>query len=435
MTGILREHGHATASSAVPLDALHCGHQSELQRLSQALYSNSKHLLGQKAADAPHSARAANSDWLNAVSKATGVDIAGDELQNLAIDVFWLLRSDTVDQHAVSMLLGSGISAQHLADLQAARTALAKERQKLQLPDDLPEDVSEARFAQSAETNWPASWEEAMQGLYSQSTVLSQTISHERIVGAQSHQVSVADAEAQWKAYKEAAKVVPTAEPEDIPHVMDGRERTVAKMNLTALERIVCRITGQPPPSKGGDESVLLLTARALLHSDRPDAAAGELVDVLGLSHMDQISHIVTMREVCWTVIAVTLVVTSCARHTGGTILAKEREIRVAGCDKQLKASTGYPPCTGAGCAVPSCDPGSSAGEYHITEGDPEARAQSSKEEEPSCYASEPEWDRPGTGLCIWLGSAAGVWLCSHLLLHFLCYLDENKFIFELFSI
>lgn len=301
LTGILRGHGYPTASSTVPIDRLYIRHQSALQNAVQISRTVPEHILGSRAKDAPYAARAANSNWLNAVREAAEADIGGDELQSLATEIFWLLQNESVDRSAVSALLGAGLSAQHLTKLEEVGNGLAKERQKLQLPAERPAVQTsnwEPRFFEPAQVAWPASWDAAMQGLCRYNTALGRP-APDTATTAQPSQHSIADAAAQWDAYKEAARIIPTADPADVaPHVMDGRERTVSKMNLTALERIICRITGLSPPSKGGDQSVLLLTIGALLQHEQPDATAGLLVEVLGYSHMDQISHIVTMREV-----------------------------------------------------------------------------------------------------------------------------------------
>ena len=254
--------------------------------------------MGDRAKDAPYSARSANSNWLNAVREAAEADIGGEELQKLATEVFWLLQSDSADRSAVSQLLGAGLSTQHFSSLKEACKALAQERHKLQLPPQRPQtNTWVPQFFTPTGAPWPASWDAAMQGLCRHNPALGKPVPV--AASAQPSKPSVAEAAAQWDAYKEAARTIPTADPaEAAPHVMDGRERTVSKMNLTALERIVCGITGLSPPSKGGDQSVLLLTIGALLQHEQPAAIAGLLVEVLGYSDMDHISHIVTMREV-----------------------------------------------------------------------------------------------------------------------------------------
>jgi hypothetical protein len=253
------------------------------------------HLLGANAAVVPHSARRAHAEFLQRVRDIADLQTGGRELQELANNVFRILGEDGVNRAQITSLLSTTVSQEAFSQLQDSYEALSEEREKLALPTLRGQDSGRAewvpQYFQPTGSAWPVRPEAVLPSMCMQ---LSGRPRPEVLM-----QPARANAEVQWAAHKEAAKTVPLSEPsEGTAHVMEGRERTASKMTLTALERLICSITGTEPPRKGGDQSVLLLVIGVLVQHEQPDAAAGHLLEVLGYDHMDDITHIVTMRKV-----------------------------------------------------------------------------------------------------------------------------------------
>lgn len=268
------------------------------------------HILGKHAEGAPRSAKTAYAAFLSALSAAMHTDIAGEELQGVAFDVFTSLQHDgfSADPSGLSQLLGTSVTRAELHDLQQAHSALAAERQRLKLPPE-PQPASE-------KTPWkPRYFEPTNERLpFDAAAVLTKlcalpepaeapTVTPEGAPTpaalAQAYAQQLQNAQRDLPSTFELVAPEPPKPLASSSNLHGDLDRARGKMSLTNLEQMVCKITGQSPPSRGGDDTVLLLIVQTLLQNADPDAAAGHLLEVLGFDRMDPISDIVNHREVC----------------------------------------------------------------------------------------------------------------------------------------
>ena len=270
------------------------------------------HLLGKHAADAPRSAKAAYAAYLSSVSSAMHTDIGGRELQGIASDVFSSLQRDgfSAGPPALSQLLGTKVNEAEFRQVQQAHVALTAARDSLNLPDaaqpapDSPVSPWKPRYFTPTTDKLP----------FNATAVLSKLcappdLSEPATSATPDGPTPAALAKAYAQQLQSAAQEMPSTfqlvapdppkqEAAAAASLHGELDRARGKMSLTALQQTVCKITGQPPPSRGGDETVLLLIVQTLLQTADPDAAAGQLLEVLGFEHMDLISDIVNKREV-----------------------------------------------------------------------------------------------------------------------------------------
>lgn len=237
-------------------------------------------------------------------------EIGGQELQSIAFDVFISLQRDGFSSGppGLSQLLGTRVTPDEFNRVQQAHSELASARQSLGLaPAERPAPAPEA-------APWtPKFFEPTNEPLpFNATAFLTRMCAPPAIhkkapttAPAAPTPASLAKAHAQQ--LQSAADALPSTfqlvapeppKPHTAAQLHGDLDRARGKMSLTTLERIVCEITGQSPPSRGGDETVLLLVVQTLLLNSDPDAAAGQLLEVLGFDHMDRISDIVNKREV-----------------------------------------------------------------------------------------------------------------------------------------
>jgi hypothetical protein len=79
-----------------------------------------------------------------------------------------------------------------------------------------------------------------------------------------------------------------TEDPDSDDEIEGGKFRVRA--SLTWLQRVVCRVTGQPTPgSPEGDDTMLLTVCRILMQTRDPDLAANELLELLSYEAFDDV--------------------------------------------------------------------------------------------------------------------------------------------------
>lgn len=312
-TGWLRANGFPTLTSGQSRDSLLLERRQIIQRRLLKEAPSSPHVLGDRANDAPYSAKAAYAVFLAAVSEAMHTEIGGHELQSIAFDVFTSLQDNGFSSgpSGLSQLLGTKVTPDEFNQLQQAHSALAAARTGLGLPAAAPPAPSPKK------PPWKSPFTPSSEPLpFNARAVLSKmcapraaaqappSTTAEGPTPAELAQAYARQLQSDADALPSTFKMVAPEPPKPQSASASGAklhgdlDRARGKMSLTTLERIVCEITGQSPPSRGGDETVLLLVLQTLLlHSD-PDAAAGQLLEVLGFDHMDRIGDIVNKRDV-----------------------------------------------------------------------------------------------------------------------------------------
>lgn len=311
ITSWLRANGFPTATSGRSKQSLALESRRFYEQYASKEEAVSTHVLGDRANDAPHSTKTAYAAFLSAITDAMQTEIGGPELQGIAFDVFVFLQQNGHSSGAagLSKLLGAKVTQDKVDKVNSTHSKLAIARKGLGLPPaehpppapDSPPYVP--RYFKPTNEPLPFNAVKYFSKMCAPPD-LSATAGPST-AGAPSpsalaeayKQTQQSDRDSLPTTFQLVAPDPPKAVTSS-SQVHGDLDKARGKMSLTTLQRIICDITGQPPPSQGGDETVLLLVLQTLIQSSDPDAAAGQLLEVLGFDHMERISDIVSRRDV-----------------------------------------------------------------------------------------------------------------------------------------
>ena len=283
-TATLRDGVVTTPTSALSADQLFVQQQKALQEqeggsAGQQSPGPTQSLLGANAATAPRTAKDALAAFTGAVKNALGTDAAGAELAAYLSATYSALLAPGASAATLRSVLGGMPSADAFGRLRSAFMDLQRARTSLKLPED-PAQGADARG------NGAAPWQPAVPivvepPLSPRSAVLRLCDPSGRRHAALSAAFGLADsasdtpahasapvdiaaglaATAANKSAASAAAAVADQHNAAFDPASDDEAAGVkrSKASLTWLQGIVCGISGQSPPSRGGDDTVLLL--------------------------------------------------------------------------------------------------------------------------------------------------------------------------------
>ena len=272
LTAMLRSAVFATPSSAFTADQLYIERQKQLQGASRSSTEQpSVHLLGPEPHKAPRKAKDAHAAFTSAVQEALSTDVAGRELAEHVHAAFVALRVPGCTIASLKDVFGRQPSQQQFAHLKGASQRLAKERSALKLP---PADAGADSKADSSPPNGRKEWRyepdvpepATPEPLSPRSAVLRlcqpQQADAAPVAAAPAPAVSsLFDAGSAGPSTSRAAAAParahnPDIDPDSDDEAMGARR---ARASLTWLQGVYCQLTGREPPSRGGDDTVLLL--------------------------------------------------------------------------------------------------------------------------------------------------------------------------------
>lgn len=269
---MLRSAVFTTPSSAYTADQLFVERQKALQNASRSSTDQpSQHLLGSGHQKAPRAARDAHAAFTSAVQAALGSEVAGHELAEHVHAAFVALQTKGCTAASLKDVFGQQPSQEHLARLRGASQRLAKERAALKLaPADAASKGSDTSST-SSRTEWryepdvpqPATPEP----LSPRSAVLRLC---EPQHAAPIHAAAAPPADTLFTLDAAGPSTSQSAAPArahnaDVDPDSDDEAMGVrrARASLTWLQGVYCQLTGREPPSRGGDDTVLLLILQA----------------------------------------------------------------------------------------------------------------------------------------------------------------------------
>ena len=232
------------------------------------------HLLGADHARAPRVARDALATFTSAVQAALGTDAAGAELSAYLVATYDALASPGASAATLRSVLGTTPTPQQVGALKTAHQDVQRARASLGLPAN-PESANGSAAARR-EPWRPALPIQSGPPLSPRSTILrlcdptgtntalaaSSFATGLAVADNDSAAVSSAAFGAAFAPRSDAAAAPqlrahnPEIDPDSDDEAEGLRRRTAS---LTWLEGLFCSMTGQSPPSSGGDDTVLLL--------------------------------------------------------------------------------------------------------------------------------------------------------------------------------
>ena len=288
-TATLRAGLFQTPSSAFSADQLYVERSRKQGAVADQAQSITPHLLGPEHARAPRTARDAYSAFLSAVKGALGTDTAGDDLAAYALETYNALCEPGASARTLHSVFGTAPSSSSVGALKQAWQGLQRARASLNLPDPPAAAGHDSDFGDAAAahawqpeipiaTEAPLSPRSAILRLCDPSGKLASLSSFARASGSSTDtngaaSSSVAAAKPWGAAFSTqgagaAAGPTPLRHNAAIDPDSDDEAAGVrrAKASLTWLQELLCGMTGQSPPSRGGDDTVLLLILQVRMH-------------------------------------------------------------------------------------------------------------------------------------------------------------------------
>jgi hypothetical protein len=276
------------------------------------------HLLGDDHTKAPRAARSAHAAFTTAVTSALGTDAAGEELAAYITETYNALAGGVAAAEGLRCILGTVPAVGQFAVLQSTFQALQQERWALGLADTALSDITDTGTTEarewrpppglpaivSATLSSPRSAMLRLCNLSAASTAMA-TLDPSTLATSDASSSSAVPSSL-WNSSSVPAAAEPSRAPVPRPHNAivdpDSDDEVMgthhATATLTWLQNLFCGMTGQSPPSRGGDDTVLLLILQVLVNQPDGDAAADELLNVMGFDHVDEVSRIVAVRPV-----------------------------------------------------------------------------------------------------------------------------------------
>jgi hypothetical protein len=296
----LRHSDLPTVTSGTSVDQLHI-ERNQCRGASNSRDPAAGHLLGE-ASTAPRAAKDPYSSFAQLVSDIVPVTVAGDDLAQLLSAAYTAIsRPPSERMQCLQQALGAPVSAADFKALDQAHDRLREARASLRLPEVL----LNGRPAPARPWHPPPGTSYACLLLSPRSAVVRLCDPYGRLNQAQQagqtdtavSAVSSSGATMRFSGERAASVKQRDFNPDpDSDDEAMGVRRNQA--TLTWLECTICEVTGLSPPSKGGDDSVLLLVLRALAGPASGDAVAGEILEMLGFDHIDVAARIVNARVV-----------------------------------------------------------------------------------------------------------------------------------------
>lgn len=237
------------------------------------------HLLGRNHTKAPRAARNAHATFTSAVTSALGTDAAGAELAAYVNETYKALAGGVVAAEGLRSILGTVPTVDHFSVLQSTFQALQQERETLGLSDTALSDITGAGTVEAQEWRPPAGLPAIVSApassprsallrlcnLSAASAALSTRMPSALDPGHASSSSGAAGSlwSTAFAPVAAAARRAPAPRPRNAMVDPDSDDEAMgvrrAAATLTWLQNLFCGMTGQSPPSRGGDDTALML--------------------------------------------------------------------------------------------------------------------------------------------------------------------------------